>query len=279
MIKNNTLRYGLWACWFLVLYFLLQTVTTLAVAYLFGKIHQMPFEEVMALQQLFDQPQATSFIIWSSLSSGLLCILLFPLLRYSPFACPYPLMRRGKLMFWICILALSSLLPSIVLNDLLGLNADDRINALFTHIMQHPLGYLTIGIMAPLVEEVIFRGAILRVLRRALPANGSWFAIIITAFLFAIAHGNMEQGVHAFLMGILLGWLYVHTGSIFPSFVCHWINNTVTYLFAIFRPDLSDKSAIDLFQGSHLAMYASVSVASLIFIYTVWKIAKYRFDR
>ena len=57
-----------------------------------------------------------------------------------------------------------------------------------------------------------------------------WLAIFISALLFAIAHGNMAQGVNALLLGLLLGWLYYHTGSIIPGIAFHWMNNTLAYI-------------------------------------------------
>ena len=54
--------------------------------------------------------------------------------------------------------------------------------------------------------------------------------IALSALIFAIVHLNPAQMPHAFLIGLLLGWLYMRTGSIVPGVAYHWANNTVAYV-------------------------------------------------
>jgi membrane protease YdiL (CAAX protease family) len=56
-----------------------------------------------------------------------------------------------------------------------------------------------------------------------------WLMIALSAFLFALIHMNPAQMPHAFLIGLLLGWLYMRTGSIMPGVAYHWANNTAAY--------------------------------------------------
>ena len=62
----------------------------------------------------------------------------------------------------------------------------DNMTQLFEGIMRQPLGYLVVGILAPIAEELIFRGAILRVLLNTFEHKGRWIAIALTALIFAI---------------------------------------------------------------------------------------------
>lgn len=62
-----------------------------------------------------------------------------------------------------------------------------------------------------------FRGAILRKLLTMFPKRQHWIAIAVSAVLFALAHFNVVQSLHAFLIGLLLGWLYYRTDSILPG--------------------------------------------------------------
>ena len=55
--------------------------------------------------------------------------------------------------------------------------------------------HLIVGILAPIAEELIFRGAILRVLLNTFEHKGRWIAIALTALIFAFIHGNIAQGV------------------------------------------------------------------------------------
>ena len=59
-------------------------------------------------------------------------------------------------------------------------------------------GYVALGMMVPIAEEIVFRGAILRVLQNALGERKRWIAIVISALIFGIIHFNLAQGLHAF---------------------------------------------------------------------------------
>lgn len=80
--------------------------------------------------------------------------------------------------------------------------------------------YLSLG--APIVEEIIFRGLVLRGLER----YGKRFAILISALLFGLFHGNIVQSPYAFLVGLVLGYVAMEY-SIFWAMVLHMINNLV----------------------------------------------------
>lgn len=82
--------------------------------------------------------------------------------------------------------------------------------------------FLYAAILAPIAEEVLFRGYILRTLR----PFGKRFAIFGSAFLFGLFHGNLLQTPYAFLMGLVLGWVAAEY-SIFWSVALHMFNNLV----------------------------------------------------
>jgi len=71
------------------------------------------------------------------------------------------------------------------------------------------------------VEELLFRGLILENL---LPC-GKTVAILGSAFLFGMMHQNAEQLLYATGAGVVFGWIYVRTRSIWPCILAHFINN------------------------------------------------------
>ena len=77
-------------------------------------------------------------------------------------------------------------------------------------------------IMAPIGEELVFRGATMRLFRQALPF---FFANICQAILFGILHANWIQGIYAFALGILLGYVCEKGGSIYYSILMHILFN------------------------------------------------------
>lgn len=104
---------------------------------------------------------------------------------------------------------------------------------------------LSVTVVAPVFEEVIFRGIILNGMFRKL---NSKVAIVISALLFALMHMNLVQGINAFLLGILLGYIYLKTKSIHLSIFAHFINNTIGIMIAVYMEKLVGANNL-LFKG------------------------------
>lgn len=78
-----------------------------------------------------------------------------------------------------------------------------------------------IAVLPPLAEEFAFRGIVLSHLRR----HGEFLAVLVSALLFALVHGNVVQIPFAFLAGIALGVAYVKTNNLLVPIVIHLLNN------------------------------------------------------
>jgi len=86
-------------------------------------------------------------------------------------------------------------------------------------------GPLILVVVAPLTEELICRGLILRgLLARISP----WRAIVVSALLFALVHLNPWQFVTAFVIGLVFGWVYFRTGSLLLCMAGHALHNTLS---------------------------------------------------
>ena len=133
-------------------------------------------------------------------------------------------------------------------------------------------GYLALGILAPLAEEMVFRGAILCTLLNYFNGRMYWVPIIVSALLFGLVHGNMAQLLNAFLIGILLGWMYYRTESIVPGIVLHWVNNTVAYTMYKLMPQMNDGKLIDFFHGNNRLMYMGLACSLLVFIPSLYQL-------
>lgn len=86
---------------------------------------------------------------------------------------------------------------------------------------------LAVMFAAPIGEEFLFRGLIFRYSKRCLPP---WIAIVFQALLFGVYHGNLIQGVYAFLLGIVLGLLAYKFKSVLPGIILHMVIN-ISLLF------------------------------------------------
>jgi uncharacterized protein len=86
------------------------------------------------------------------------------------------------------------------------------------------------SILTPLGEEAFFRGVVANALLARWPA---WLAVVVSAALFAVAHGINAILPVAFLVGVLAALLFRWSGSIWPGVLLHAVNNAVASLVPV----------------------------------------------
>ncbi len=108
---------------------------------------------------------------------------------------------------------------------------EDNLTDIFSGLSRNALGVVGLAFLAPLLEEVLFRGAIQGALIRLF--GRPWPAIIVAALVFGIFHFNPVQIVYATLLGIVFGWIYYRTGSLLSVIVGHVLNNSLAVVTTI----------------------------------------------
>lgn len=123
---------------------------------------------------------------------------------------------------------------AVVLSLLNFLHLPNWADSIFQKMMKNPVSALvTVAVAAPVLEEALFRGVILQGLLRT---RRPWVAIGQSALLFGLVHFNPAQTVFAFLIGILLGWLYYRTQSLSVCIAVHALNNSLTFIIVRWAP-------------------------------------------
>lgn len=89
------------------------------------------------------------------------------------------------------------------------------------------LSFFGIAIIPPVLEEIVFRGIILK---GFLNRYNAWVAIGLSSFLFAIIHLNIWQFTTAFIAGLFLGWVFYKTRSLFIVIFAHAVVNAIAVL-------------------------------------------------
>jgi membrane protease YdiL (CAAX protease family) len=165
------------------------------------------------------------------LGNGLIFIFVmhFKGLSYRDLFHPSP--GSAKATFFLLVPPVLMLIPALilamsVLQDLLvriaPLSAWEE--ARFNQMMSGGPGALVVVcLLAPVLEEMLFRGVILRSFLVQYPR---WQAILGSALLFGFAHLNTYQFALGLLMGTLLGWLYERTRSLIPCIALHAAYNS-----------------------------------------------------
>ena len=106
--------------------------------------------------------------------------------------------------------------------DLIGYPLQIGINVDPTSLPLYLLSVLLMAVIPAICEELLFRGVVLHGLRSRF---SDWGAILLSAIMFALMHGNLQQLVYPFILGAIMGWLVLRTGSLVSSILVHFINN------------------------------------------------------
>ena len=200
---------------------------------------------------------------------GVITIAIFLWTRYAEVSPKWLRTRPWTVLAWSVVASMGALIPSMWIQEQIP-ELPNFVEQEFDTILGTPWGYLVIGLLAPLSEEIVMRGAILKELLKS-EKLGVWTAITISAVLFALIHMNPVQMPHAFLIGLLLGWMYWRTGSILPGVAYHWANNSAAFVMYALYPD-PDMKLIDLFKGSELHVYMALGFSLLILLPAIFQL-------
>ncbi len=263
---NKNLKAALDILLFVVVFFLIQYVITVLTG-IIGMLAEGSSWKGAGEAFIHGNFNLTSnMLVIATVLSSVFTACLFAKLRWTPVSRHWLREKPVGVLFWAALAALGSILPSEWLVEQMQHTMPEAQEKLFEQIMAQPIGYISIGIVAPLAEEMVFRGAILRKLLGRFGEKWHWVAILISAVIFGAVHGNIPQFVHATLIGLLLGWMYYRTGSILPGVLLHWVNNTVAYVMFNAMPQMADGKLIDIFHGSTKMVALSIIFSLFILI-------------
>ena len=129
----------------------------------------------------------------------------------------------------------------------------DMINAMVTSGI--PTGIMMTVVIAPILEELIFRKLILDRIRN----YGEKTAIVFSALCFGLFHGNLTQFLYAFMIGLFLGYVYCKTGKVLYTMIMHALVNLISSSIMMLMPMVT-LGAI----GTVIVLSLGVVVAALL---------------
>ncbi len=127
-----------------------------------------------------------------------------------------------------------------------------------------PLFFL-VAVLAPIVEELLFRGVILSSFRNSFV---TWRAVIYSSLLFAAMHGMVPRMAGTFFLGIVYALVVIYTGSIFLVMICHIVNNAAYLLVSQFV-DATSLYKSDIDQSVLIIFSLFLLLSPIIFILTL----------
>jgi sodium transport system permease protein len=133
----------------------------------------------------------------------------------------------------VCLHPLARALQAMVLHLYpLSDGVKTELGKLFTDV-HTPMLILMVAVVPAICEELAFRGFILSGLRHM---GHKWRAIVVSSIFFGIAHGVFQQSIVACLLGTVIAYMAVQTGSIFPGMVFHMLHNSLQILSGKIEP-------------------------------------------
>lgn len=117
------------------------------------------------------------------------------------------------------------------------------------------IGIVAVVLVAPVVEEFIFRGLIMTRLAQAMPG---WLAAALSAAIFGLCHGHPVWFAYTFVLGVLFGLMDLRLGSIWPSILAHMVFNGVGQIL-----DLLPEDDV-VIMGAYLVLVAAAVVLPVL---------------
>ena len=125
--------------------------------------------------------------------------------------------------------------------------------------------FLLVAIFAPVFEEWLCRGMVLRGLLSKMKPG---WAIVVSALFFAIIHMNPWQSLNAFIIGVVMGYVYYRTGSLLLTMLIHFVNNGTSVILTQFSSLQDTDYWIDMMDRSTYMVVYVLAIAA--FCACIW---------
>lgn len=232
-------------------------------AYLDGRAQGLPMLDLMPISLL------SLILMMPNILAVLCCCFILRNIRFTT-AFDITTIRWRPAMLAVLGAVLGAFGISILTDNLKLPDAMEQVSLAMSHDFW---GMVTLVIIGPIAEELLFREAIAgEMLRRG---TAPWTAIVVSALAFSAMHFNLAQGCYAFPLGIMLGIIYYKTGNIVLTSLLHMLNNgiVVVQLYTA-GEDAIDASLTEWFGSdclAHTIMALSI-VFSIALMIAFWKL-------
>ncbi|MBC6698984.1 CPBP family intramembrane glutamic endopeptidase [Hymenobacter puniceus] len=169
----------------------------------------------------------------------------------------------------VMVLAADMILSLIDLLHLPALSSDT-----YHKLLKLPVvAFLILCVAAPVLEELLLRGVLLQGLLRNFPGR-PWVAIGQSALIFGLMHANPPQSLATFLLGLLMGWLYYRTRSLWLCMGVHFLNNLFAFTAMLATTKTTKEEDVTAMFGTPWIYAAVVIVSALVLAGLLWRVHK-----
>lgn len=219
----------------LVAYFLLYQFAFMAAGHVLAYLAYDLCVEPVAYEVFSEQPTgqmagyAASGLAVAMLLSGIAMVAHLLVFKYVHIRRGFLREVKGKVLLLSILIIMCMMFVFNIVAVWLGL--ENNLQGEIDMMMNSVSGVLSIAVMAPLLEELLFRGAIQGLLMRYF--KNPWVGIIVAALVFGVIHANPVQIFYAACLGVGFGWMYYRTGSLLPAIAGHILNNSMAVIVAL----------------------------------------------
>lgn len=133
---------------------------------------------------------------------------------------------------------ITAVLTTIAMHTLLFIDFNQEQDVGFSGLTfqyEYVLAFLTLVVIAPVAEEVLFRGYLFGKLRAVIP---TWVAVLIVSLLFGAVHMAWNVGIDTFALSIVLCLVTIISKSLWPAIMIHMMKNFIAFYFLFINPTL-----------------------------------------
>lgn len=119
-----------------------------------------------------------------------------------------------------------------------GFDLDQAQDVGFTSLTQqyeYILAFITLVVLAPVAEELLFRGYLYGKMRRL---TSIWLAALVTSVVFGVVHGQWNVGIDVFVLSLVMCGLREMTGGIWAGILLHMLKNGLAFYILFINPSL-----------------------------------------
>lgn len=129
------------------------------------------------------------------------------------------------------------------------------------------LQIFVVALVPAVCEELFFRGALQQILRQRI--GNLHLAILLTALIFSLAHGDIYGLAPRFVLGVLLGYLYCLSGSLLVNVTAHFVNNAIVVVcYCLYHRGVLTASPTEpLLMPWHVTLLCTLAAVALFVIY------------
>ncbi|MBF0596448.1 CPBP family intramembrane glutamic endopeptidase [Faecalibacter rhinopitheci] len=168
---------------------------------------------------------------------------------------------------WLGLLPLTEYFTTLIPTDGIFSDLYKMFSTNFTMLLDYKIaGFITVCIFAPIFEEVLFRGIIFKGLlqHKIHPA----LAIVVSGFLFGMAHMNPWQFIGAGILGMIFAFTYYRTKSLVIPVLLHAINNCLSY-YLMLQEGSMEESVFDTSDSISMLIFGILGLVIGFILYRI----------